>query len=324
MAESPYEWKRITERAAFAGRDGAGALVHDGRVWLLGGWNPGDRENFPDICNSEVWCSEDGVRWTEVCEQAPWEGRHTAGYVVHDERMWIVGGDSNQGHYQPDVWSSADGVAWELVADDVPWGRRCLHYTAAFDGKIWVMGGQTLPQMVAGEEAFSNDVWNSTNGRDWVRVAESAPWEVRGMIGHSAVFRDRIWILGGGTYETPSINSRTFYNDVWSTRDGLDWELHTPGAEWTTRQYHDVAVWDEKLWVMEGWFDPAAIESIELVADSGNRNDVWYSADGVDWTELPDTPWAPRHAASPFVFDDALWMVAGNNMEPDVWKLVRR
>jgi len=23
-----------------------------------------------------------------------------------------------------------------------------------------------------------------------------------------------------------------------------------------------------------------------------------------------------------FVFDDALWMVAGNNMERDVWKLV--
>ena len=25
-----------------------------------------------------------------------------------------------------------------------------------------------------------------------------------------------------------------------------------------------------------------------------------------------------------FVFDDALWMVAGNNMFPDVWKLVRK
>jgi hypothetical protein len=57
--------------------------------------------------------------------------------------------------------------------------------------------------------------------------------------------------------------------------------------------------------------------------DGGNRKDVWYSSDGVDWTEIPNTPWKPRHAASVFVHDDGLWMVAGNNMEPDVWKLRR-
>lgn len=47
------------------------------------------------------------------------------------------------------------------------------------------------------------------------------------------------------------------------------------------------------------------------------------SADGVHWTELPDTPWRPRHAASVFVYENALWMVTGNNMESDVWKLER-
>ncbi len=30
------------------------------------------------------------------------------------------------------------------------------------------------------------------------------------------------------------------------------------------------------------------------------------------------------YAASVFVHADALWMVAGNNMESDVWKLQRR
>ena len=65
---------------------------------------------------------------------------------------------------------------------------------------------------------------------------------------------------------------------------------------------------------------PAVIEGSSGV----NRNDVWYSEDGTDWHELPGTPWSPRHAASVFVFDDALRVVAGNNMESDVWKLVRR
>jgi len=58
--------------------------------------------------------------------------------------------------------------------------------------------------------------------------------------------------------------------------------------------------------------------------EGGNRKDVWYSSDGVDWRELPDTPWKSRHASSIFAHDHALWVVAGNNMESDVWKLVRR
>ena len=39
-----------------------------------------------------------------------------------------------------------------------------------------------------------------------------------------------------------------------------------------------------------------------------------------DWHELPGTPWPPRHAASVFIHQNALWVVAGNNMTSDVWK----
>ena len=126
------------------------------------------------------------------------------------------------------------------------------------------------------------------------------------------VFKDRLWIIGGGTYDTPTTPERRFYNDVWSTADGVNWTCHTQQAAFPPRQYHEVAAWDGKLWVMEGYQKAG-----------GNRQDVWYSADGVEWTELPDTPWLPRHAASLFVFEDALWMVAGNNMFPDVWRLDR-
>jgi hypothetical protein len=131
------------------------------------------------------------------------------------------------------------------------------------------------------------------------------------MIGGVAVFRNRIWLLGGGTYDTPKIPKRKFYNDVWSTADGVRWTQHTAAAPWAARQYHDVAAWDGRLWVLEGYA-------------GANRNDVWHSRDGVNWEELPATPWKPRHAASVFVHDGSLWMVAGNNMESDVWKLVRR
>ena len=308
-----YEWRCVTEIAAFAARDGAGALVFQDKMWLLGGWNPGDKVHFPLICNSEVWSSVDGASWTLENPQAPWEGRHTAGYVVHDGRMWIVGGDCNQGHYQNDVWSSADGIHWDLANDHVPWAPRVLHYTLAFDGRIWVMGGQTIPNFADADEVFHNDVWSSDDGISWTRVTESAPWVPRGMIGGAAVHDNRMWILGGGTYDTPATPMRNFYNDVWSSDDGINWEQHIAHAPWAPRQYHEVAAFDDHLWVLEGY-----------AAESGNRRDVWYSPDGVNWTELPDTPWAPRHAGSVFVYNGSLWMVAGNNMEPDAWRLSRR
>jgi hypothetical protein len=314
-----YRWTPITLEAPFAARDGAGAVVFRDRMWLLGGWNPGDRVHFPRTCNSEVWSSIDGREWRRDLLQAPWEGRHTAGYALHDGGIWVVGGDPIQGHYQNDVWRSSDGVHWTLVTDRVPWGPRSLHHTVAHAGRLWVMGGQTMPEFVpAGPgERFYNDIWSSADGRDWTRVTESAPWAPRGMIGGSAVFADRIWLLGGGTYDTPATPTRNFYNDVWSSADGVRWLRHVERAPWEPRQYHDVAVFDGRLWVMEGYgFSPGS-------PTPGNLNDVWYSADGTNWYELPGTPWPPRHAASLFVHDDALWVVAGNNMTPDVWKLTR-
>ena len=317
-----YRWVEVTNKAAFAARDGAGALVFDDKMWLIGGWNPPNRDFFPLKCNNEVWNSTDGKAWTLVKPNTftktafdpdrDWEGRHTAGYVVYDGKMWIVGGDPLQGHYQYDVWNSTDGKNWTHVnkGKPVPWGPRALHYTVAFGGKIWIMGGQTTPQFAPEAERQYGDVWNTTDGIHWTKVETKGPiWEPRGMIGGNVVFKNRMWVLGGGTYDTPARPTRQFFNDAWSTADGVHWKCHAKTPPWTPRQYHEVAVFDGKMWVMEGY------------DGKGNRKDVWYSADGATWHELPNTPWKPRHAASVFVYDNALWMVAGNNMEPDVWKL---
>ena len=119
LKSAEYQWLKVTTKAAFAARDGAGAVTFRGKMWLLGGWNPGDKKHFPRICNNEVWSSRDGRAWSLVKpnthfdskfdQLSDWEGRHTAGYAVFKDKMWIVGGDANQGHYQNDVWNSADG-----------------------------------------------------------------------------------------------------------------------------------------------------------------------------------------------------------------------
>jgi hypothetical protein len=184
--------------------------------------------------------------------------------------------------------------------------------TFVFDDKIWVMGGQTMPQFAPADEKFYRDIWSTSDGVDWEQVTPHEPyWTARGMVGGSVVFDGRIWVLGGGTYDTPTTPTRTFYNDVWSSADGVSWTCHVTHAPWEARQYHDVAVCDGRIWVLEGW-------------NQENRNDVWHSGDGVRWERLPEVPWKARHAASAFVFDESLWMVAGNNMESDVWRLRRK
>ena len=326
---APYHWANMTNKAAWLARDGAGGVVLDGKMWLLGGWNP---SIFPKICTNDVWNSTDGVTWNQIKANTfidgvydpntDWEGRHTGGYVVHQDKMWIVGGDPNQGHYQYDVWNSSDGVTWTHVNKNkpVPWGPRILQYTTVFDGKIWIMGGQTTPQVAPAAEAFYNDVWNSIDGVNWTQVNDgtaSPMWSPRGMIQGSVEFNERMWFLGGGTYDTPGQPDRNFYNEVWSSADGVDWRMDTV-APWAARQYHSVAVFDDKIWVMAG----ANFDTPEM-----NRNDVWYSSDGVNWTELPNTPWPTRHAGTVMVHDNALWMVGGSHpgSSPinDVWKLVR-
>lgn len=320
-----YKWVEVNSDASFAPRDGAGALVFDDRMWLLGGWNPRDMVNFPRTCNNEVWSSDDGRDW--VLEKpntfhnigktfnrySDWAGRHTAGYAVFNDRMWIVGGDANQGHYHNDVWNSPDGKTWEYVNKQkpVPWGPRALHHTVVFDGRIWIMGGQTMPQFAEAEEKYFNDIWTTRDGRIWERVIPDEPfWTPRGAIGGSAVLNGRMWIIGGARYPVDNQSPAVRYNGVWSSSDGMKWECHTKSAPWKPRIYHDVAVFDEKLWLLEGGVEGA-----------GNTNEVWFSSDGESWKQLPGTPWKPRHAASVFVFKNALWMVAGNNMESDVWKL---
>ena len=313
--EADYSWTKVTNNAAFPGGDGKGALVFNSKMWLLGGWNPSDGSSFPKITSNDIWSSSNGLHW--VLEKTntydanwdpavDWEGRHTAGYAVKDGSLWIVGGDANQGHYQNDVWKSSNGFNWTMIDSHVPWSNRVLHYTVTFDSKLWVMGGQSMPLFVEGPDAFYRDIWNTSDGSNWTQVTPQEPyWSARGMIGGQAVFNDRIWMLGGGRYDTPS-RPREYYNDVWSSADGITWKQHTTDAPWDPRQYHQVLVFDNRIWVIEGY------NTIEM-------NDVWYSDDGDNWYSMPFVPFNPRHASSVFSYDNAMWYVSG--MERCVWKL---
>ena len=190
-------------------------------------------------------------------------------------------------------------------------GLRVLHHTLVFQDRIWVMGGQTPAPIRPAAEVVHGDIWNTDDGVRWLGVVPEGPsWSPGGMIGGSAVHRGPDVDPRGRHVRHARASHGQYFNDVWSSADGIHWAPPRARPLGSRRQYHEVAAFDDRLWVLEGYA-------------RRNLNDVWHSADGEHWESLPGTPWAPRHAASVFVFKDALWVVAGNNMQPDVWKLVR-
>ena len=322
-ASHVYTWSEVTQSAAFLGRDGAGAVVLNGKAYLLGGWRGPGSPGFPETgapgcCDTaEVWSSSDGANW-QLQTVAPWRPRHMAGWVSYAGKLWVIGGDNNGGSYDPDVWSSPDGTTWTQVTDSAPWSPRVLHYTVAFNGALYVIGGQQLyetlvpvPNPYPTEPVYYNDVWRSTDGADWQQVS-SLPHAI-GMICGSVVFNGELWIIGGGQYGDSGLAVvGAAYNEVWSTADGVTWKQHA-NAPWPARRYHNVSVFDGKLFVMAG---------VDATSDAP-YNAVWYSADGESWKELPSTPWIGRHAATTFVLGDSLYLTAGtaSGELKDVWAL---
>jgi hypothetical protein len=170
------------------------------------------------------------------------------------------------------------------------------------------MGGQQIFEPQGQAVVAYNDVYSSVDGVNWELVTPHAGWSPRGIIMNNVVFQNRMWVIGGGTYDV-----RTFNNDVWSSPDGVAWTQVLANAPWTPRQFHNTTVFDNKIWVFAGGD----------AASQGGLNDVWFSPDGLSWVQLLNTPWIARHAASAFTNNNYLWFTCGSDAQAynDVWKL---
>jgi hypothetical protein len=296
---SEYDWEEVTPTLPFNNKDGAGLLTCNNQMWLLGGWDP--PYHPPLSTHSEVWTSTDGVAWTYVTT-ADWPARHCGGWLSNDTAMWVIGGDPQSGCLT-DVWKSADGVNWDSLVSAIPgYSNRNNANYAITDSAIFMFGGEVCS--VGG----TNEVWKSTDGISWTQLP-NAPWSGRGMQINSCVDdQGQIWMLGGSNE-----GDRRSYNEVWKTSDGINWTLVNESAPWGGRNWHTVAWFDNKLWLMAG------------MLQGSEMNDVWYSSDGIIWHELKSTtgnwPAGTRHAQSTTVYNNALWYMCGISTN-NVWRIV--
>lgn len=135
-----------------------------------------------------------------------------------------------------------------------------------------------------------------------------------------ASYNDRLWVFGGRHYngvDENGVADNTFFGDVWSSPDGVNWVLETDTADFGPRAGHDVLEFNGKLYLFSGW----------QPAEEGNGSfravDIWSSDNGVDWERLPVTvsgsdsvrmSWGSQVV----IFDGKLWMTSVSGLYEDV------
>jgi hypothetical protein len=149
------EWKLETPHADWSKRAHAQAVVFDGKLWMMGGgrWHPEHVEA------NDVWCSEDGVHWTQVTAAAPWAPRLWFSAVVYRDRLWVLGGWSKKHGNFGDVWYTRDGKHWTELKSAVSWQPRHEHSAYVFRDRIWVAGGYA--------KVLTSEVWTLEIPPDW-------------------------------------------------------------------------------------------------------------------------------------------------------------
>jgi len=246
--------------------------------------------------------------WMLVTSETSWMPRDSAGEMVYDGEMWIMGGFAP--HRINDVWHSADGINWIEATSAAAWEPRNLPGSIVYDNKMWIMGGFSGTK-------FYNDVWSSGDGTNWTAATTNAPWANRSAMG-TVTYDNKMWVLGGmgGTDGT------AHYNDVWWSVDGSNWTQATNAAPWAQRGMLQSIVFDNKMWVIGG----GVYDTSQPMNVGPNYADVWYSTDGVEWTQATTNMAAgDRRFHSSVVYDGRMWIVGGFSSEPtpsnkiDVW-----
>ena len=311
-------WSTIIDSAEWVARAGLQAVSIDDTFFVMGGRTP-KPPGFPPIQGdsyiwNDVWKSADrGASWTQIhandTSTDHWPARAYFQALTKNDSIFIMGGQNYNVILNPmdsslvsvsdffdDVWASADGVNWTEMTDSAGWTGRAGLSAAVYNNEIYVMGGSTNDDaaVIGGPpiRIYYNDVWKSADGKNWVQLSDSADWSPRAG-GIAVVKDDYLYMIGGevGFICFPGFPCPPYFNDVWRTQDGIDWEPLTYAAPWSARPGHQVVVADDKF-VLFGGFGLKP-DSIFVPA---NPIDTWVSTNGAQWEKLAAPPW---NAVSP-------------------------
>ena len=254
--------------------------LHTGKVWSVGGENSYSSPDF----NSDVWNSANGVAWVSVANIVGERCGHTL--TTFNGKLWLIGGEKNDGDWLGDIWYSTDGSEWINPFLTAPFGEVAFHNTIVFNGKMYVIAGD--------RDTENTKVWSSPDGENWTTETTNA---------FSARVSQKAVVFNGAMYVIGGVNiAGTKLNEIWTSTNGSDWTLITNNASvFPEINVHTATVYNNKVWIIGGRTNAAVY-----------TNDIYYSDNLQDWTKYAGlNPIEPIAAHTTLLYNDAIWVFGG-------------
>jgi Phage stabilisation protein/Kelch motif len=220
------------------------------------------------------------------------------GITNYQNQVYSISGDTLN------VFGGASNLSVFQATNAAGFSKRYGVQACGFNGHLYVMGGFTTQT-----NSPLNDVWTSIDGANWSRITANAPWAARGL-GQAIVFNNKMWIMGG---KTSTLGTNNTFSDVWSTPDGINW-TQTSASAWPGRSRFGLCIFNNLMWVAGG---NAGIAGVNNIGTNLARSDVWYSPDGITWTQATkNATWIARYSFAFFPAGGRLRVVGGSLADP--------
>ncbi|MFA5347802.1 MAG: PKD domain-containing protein [Methanoregula sp.] len=337
-SEDGIHWTMVTDSAVFP-KGMFNAVVFDNRMWVI--------QNFYSISNPPfmdrvqgIWCSTDGVTWSNVLTSAQFFQKEYSGGVpyalVFDNRLWVFqwhgidmgiwytkptgkisckpsanfNADKNTGPapltvaFSDESFCQPDQWQWDFGDGSQSIEQNPKH-TFTNTGNYTV---SLVVKNSAGERRQSVNITvfkslelsNPSAGKNWKLASDKVPFGNR-QYNTVTVWNDMMWVIGG----VKLVGSQGYY-DTWYSRDGSHWTQATQNAGFEARSRHNSVVFNDNLWIIGGMVDHTNETGFHFPEI---KNDTWYSSDGITWTiATTSAGFPPSEYTQSIVFKDRIWL----------------
>ncbi|GEM_PF-2744289 len=145
--------QEATSGNLFTPRQAHSLTVFNGQMILIAGADLDGDQLLRQ--RNDIWTSTDGKTWTEVSVTGNlFVERWIHGAIVHNNLLWVIGGDDDSGNRFNDVWTSPDGATWTQQTANPVFDVRDQMALFVLNNKLWVSGGSN-------NNGILTDIWVS-------------------------------------------------------------------------------------------------------------------------------------------------------------------